>query len=122
MLAIARKRFVATLNKILEAGLASWFTSALAGAALTIGAAQAQPPSFETFTVPAGSAPHDVAPAPDGAVWYTAQAQGAVGRLDPRSGRIDKIALGAGSAPHGVIRRRSPSRVFRCQRTGQTPI
>ncbi|SEI26040.1 virginiamycin B lyase [Paraburkholderia hospita] len=103
MLAIARKRVVATVNKILEAGLAPWFASALASAALTIGSAQAQPPSFETFAVPTGSAPHDVAPAPDGAVWYTAQAQGAVGRLDPRSGRIDRIPLGAGSAPHGVI-------------------
>jgi len=53
--------------------------------------------------VPTGSAPHDVAPAPDGSVWYTAQAQGAVGRLDPRSGKIEKIPLGDGSAPHGVI-------------------
>jgi virginiamycin B lyase len=103
MLAIARKRVVATVGKILDAGRAPWFASALASAALTIGSAQAQPPSFETFAVPTGSAPHDVAPAPDGAVWYTAQAQGAVGRLDPRSGRIDKIPLGAGSAPHGVI-------------------
>jgi len=70
MLAIARKRVVATLNKILEAGLAPWFASALASAALTIGSAQAQPqpPSFETFAVPTGSAPHDVA------VWYTEQA------------------------------------------------
>src|SRR5579864_3611493 len=103
MLAIARKRVVATVNKILETELAPWFASALASAALTIGPAQAQPPSFETFAVPTGSAPHDVAPAPDGAVWYTAQAQGAVGRLDPLSGRIDRIPLGAGSAPHGVI-------------------
>jgi virginiamycin B lyase len=104
MLAIARKLVVATVNKILEAGLAPWFASALASAALTGSAqAQAKPPSFETFAVPTGSAPHDVALAPEGAVWYTAQAQGAVGRLDPRSGRIDKIPLGARSAPHGVI-------------------
>ncbi|WP_321799671.1 lyase [Caballeronia sp. J97] len=65
--------------------------------------AQAQSPAFSTFPVPAGSAPHDVAPSPDGTVWYTAQAQGAVGRLDPRSGKIERIALGDGSAPHGVI-------------------
>ncbi|CAB3709008.1 Vgb family protein [Paraburkholderia rhynchosiae] len=105
MLAITRKRVVATVNTILEARLALWFAFALASAALTIGPAHAQlqPPSFESFAVPTGSAPHDVAPAQDGTVWYTAQAQGTVGRLDPRSGRIDKVALGAGSAPHGVI-------------------
>jgi virginiamycin B lyase len=64
---------------------------------------RAQSPSFETFAVPAGSAPHDVAPSPDGTVWYTAQAQGAAGRLDPRSGKSEKIPLGPGSAPHGVV-------------------
>ena len=72
-------------------------------AMIAIGWAQAQPPSFDTFAVPSGSAPHDVAPSPDGTVWYTAQAKGAVGRLDPRSGKADWIALGDGSAPHGVI-------------------
>ncbi|RQH06545.1 virginiamycin B lyase family protein [Paraburkholderia dinghuensis] len=65
--------------------------------------AQAQSPSFDSFAVPTGSAPHDVAPAPDGNVWFTAQARGAVGRLDPRSGKIDLIPLGDGAAPHGVI-------------------
>jgi virginiamycin B lyase len=53
--------------------------------------------------VPAGSHPHDVAPAADGTVWYTAQASGELGRLDPRTGRIRHIPLGSGSAPHGVI-------------------
>lgn len=55
------------------------------------------------FAVPAGAGPHDVAPAPDGTVWYTAQRQGALGRLDPRTGRVEQIPLGHGSAPHGVI-------------------
>lgn len=55
------------------------------------------------FAVPAGAGPHDVAPAPDGTVWYTAQRQGALGRLDPRTGRVEQIPLGRGSAPHGVI-------------------
>ena len=58
---------------------------------------------FETFRVPAGSHPHDVAPAPDGTVWYTAQATGRLGRLNPRTGRLREVPLGAGSAPHGVI-------------------
>jgi virginiamycin B lyase len=50
-----------------------------------------------------GAGPHDVAPARDGSVWFTAQAAGEVGRLDPRTGRIRRVPLGAGSAPHGVI-------------------
>jgi virginiamycin B lyase len=60
-------------------------------------------PTVERFAVPAGSGPHDVAPAPDGTVWYTAQRVGALGRLDPRDGGTRHIPLGAGSAPHGVI-------------------
>ncbi len=55
------------------------------------------------FPVPSGSAPHDVAPAPDGRVWYTAQGAGALGWLDPDTGETGHIPLGAGSRPHGVI-------------------
>jgi len=55
------------------------------------------------YPVPSGSHPHDVAPAPDGTVWYTAQNAGALGRLDPASGATTHIPLGIGSAPHGVI-------------------
>jgi virginiamycin B lyase len=55
------------------------------------------------FPLPSGAGPHDVAPAPDGTVWYTAQRAGALGRLDPRSGKAEQIPLGQGSAPHGVI-------------------
>lgn len=53
--------------------------------------------------MPRGSRPHDVAPAPDGSVWYTAQGSGELGRLDPATGATRHIPLGAGSAPHGVI-------------------
>ncbi len=53
--------------------------------------------------VPEGSAPHDVAPAPDGTVWYTGQGNGTLGRLDPASGKVEEVPLGQGSAPHGVI-------------------
>lgn len=53
--------------------------------------------------MPAGSRPHDVAPAADGGVWYTAQASGELGWLDPNTGETRHIPLGAGSAPHGVI-------------------
>ncbi len=60
-------------------------------------------PAIQEYPVPAGSHPHDVAPAPDGSVWYTAQAAGALGRLDPVTGQTHHIPLGPGSAPHGVI-------------------
>lgn len=57
----------------------------------------------QRFAVPAGAGPHDVAPAADGGVWYTAQRQGALGYLDPKTGKTRQIPLGAGSSPHGVI-------------------
>lgn len=46
---------------------------------------------------------HDVAPAPDGGVWFSAQASGHLGWFEPATGRTDLIELGAGSSPHGVI-------------------
>jgi virginiamycin B lyase len=50
-----------------------------------------------------GGYPHDVAVSADGVVWYTAQRDGKLGRLDPASGKIDLVSLGDGAAPHGVI-------------------
>lgn len=58
---------------------------------------------IQEYPVPAGTHPHDVAPAPDGSVWYTAQISGALGRLDPATGETRHIPLGSGSSPHGVI-------------------
>jgi virginiamycin B lyase len=55
------------------------------------------------FPVPAGAHPHDVAAAPDGTVWYTAQHQAALGVLDPKTGKVEQIKLGAKASPHGVI-------------------
>jgi virginiamycin B lyase len=55
------------------------------------------------YDVPAGAHPHDVAPAPDGTVWYTGQNNGTLGRLDPATGAITEIDLGPNSSPHGVI-------------------
>jgi virginiamycin B lyase len=46
---------------------------------------------------------HDVAPASDGGVWFTAQASGHLGHFDPATGRTELVALGPHSAPHGVI-------------------
>jgi virginiamycin B lyase len=55
------------------------------------------------YRLPAGKRPHDVAPARDGGVWYTAQGSGELGWLDPKTGKTQHVALGEGSAPHGVI-------------------
>ena len=59
--------------------------------------------TLESVPVPDGSGPHDVAPAADGGVWYTAQATGELGWLDPETGETRHTDLGPGSAPHGVI-------------------
>jgi virginiamycin B lyase len=72
---------------------------ALAG----LSAAQEARPTIEEFPVPPGSRPHDVAPALDGGVWYTAQSAGALGWLDPATGETRHVDLGRGSRPHGVI-------------------
>jgi virginiamycin B lyase len=46
---------------------------------------------------------HDVAPAPDGGVWFTAQGSGHLGHFDPKTGKTELISLGMGSSPHGVV-------------------
>jgi virginiamycin B lyase len=59
---------------------------------------------IQEYPVPAGSHPHDVAPALDSnMVWYTSQHTGELGRLDPATGETRHILLGSGSSPHGVI-------------------
>jgi virginiamycin B lyase len=78
----------------------------LAVAALAFGlvsCAPAQAQQVRYYDVPAGGRPHDVAPAPDGKVWYTAQRTGKLGILDPATGKTEEVPLGEGSAPHGVI-------------------
>jgi virginiamycin B lyase len=66
-------------------------------------AAAAAERALEEFEVPSGARPHDVAPARDGGVWYTAQGSGELGHLDPATGKTRHIPLGSGSAPHGVV-------------------
>jgi virginiamycin B lyase len=46
---------------------------------------------------------HDVAPAPDGGVWFSAQRSGHLGWFDPKTAKVELVPLGSGSAPHGVI-------------------
>ena len=50
------------------------------GAPATLGARTV---TIKEWPVPRGSAPHDVAPAADGGIWYTAQGSGELGLLDP---------------------------------------
>jgi virginiamycin B lyase len=65
--------------------------------------ALAETSAIREYPVPAGSHPHDVAPAPDGTVWYVAQHVGELGQLEPGTGHIERITLGEKSRPHGVI-------------------
>jgi virginiamycin B lyase len=84
--------------RLLVALLAAMLSAVASGAA-----AVEQQLRLREFPVPAGTHPHDVAPARDGGVWYTAQHTGQLGWLDPKTGRSRLVGLGAGSAPHGVI-------------------
>jgi len=76
---------------------------ATALAMLALGLKPALAADVSYYDVPHGAHPHDVAPAPDGLVWYTAQSQGAVGILNPKTGKVTQVPLGPGAAPHGVI-------------------
>ena len=78
-------------------------TAYLVAVFLAIASTLVAAPGYQEFSVPAGSHPHDVAPAEDGGVWYAAQHVGALGWLDPATGKTRHIALGRGSSPHGVI-------------------
>ncbi len=77
--------------------------AAIGCAVLAASAPSALAAEVRYYPVPAGSHPHDVAAAPDGTVWYTAQGTGHLGILDPKTGRTEHIALGRDSSPHGVI-------------------
>ena len=76
---------------------------ALSLAVLALPAAAADV-STRSYALPRGGGyPHDVAVSANGLVWYTAQRDGKLGRLEPESGKVDLISLGEGAAPHGVI-------------------
>ena len=81
------------------------FAVAALAAASSAGAAAGKDSQLQVreFSVPSGTHPHDVAPARDGGVWYTAQHTGQLGWLNPATGKSRLTRLGNGSAPHGVI-------------------
>src|SRR5215471_1131935 len=75
--------------------------AALAIASFLAQAASAAQMTF--YQLPPNAYPHDVAPAPDGSVWYTAQSRGFLGGRDTKTGQNEEIPLGHDAAPHGVI-------------------
>jgi virginiamycin B lyase len=83
------------MRRVLLAFVAAMLSLPLAGEAEVV---------IQAYALPvAGGYPHDVAVGTDGIVWYTAQSTGHLGRLDPATGKVDLVPLGAGAAPHGVI-------------------
>lgn len=70
---------------------------------LPLRAQGAQPMQSWPLGTPKRTGIHDVAPAPDGGVWFTAQASGHLGHFDPKTGKTELVDLGMNSAPHGVI-------------------
>jgi virginiamycin B lyase len=83
------------MRRLLLAALAAASTSASAAGQVTV----------QEYALPPGLGAHDVwaDPAPDGPVWFSAQRSGHLGRLDPRTGKVELTALGRNSSPHGVI-------------------
>ena len=86
-------------------------------AVVAFGVQSARAAQVKYFDVPNGAHPHDVAPAPDGNVWYTAQSQGALGILDPKTGKVTQVSLGSGAAPHTVR-----AHGVRARSTRRTPV
>jgi virginiamycin B lyase len=70
--------------------------------------------SVQEYPLPPRITAHDVwaDPAPGGPVWFSGQSSGQAGRLDPKTGKVELIPLGPGSAPHGVILDRDGSAWF----------
>src|SRR5690348_10162212 len=57
------------------------------------GLAQENPFRTKYFPLSPGIGLHDLAPAPDGSVWFTAQGKGMLGRLDPKDGTVKTVSL-----------------------------
>ena len=61
--------------------------------------------TVQEYPLPPRHFAHDVwaDAAADGPVWISFQRSGHLGILDPKSGKVEAVALGEGSSPHGVI-------------------
>ena len=84
--------------------MASMKILAVLASALLAGAAGAQV-AVQEYPLPPRVGAHDVwaDPAPGGPVWFSAQRSGELGRLDPKTGKVEMIPLSSRSSPHGVI-------------------
>jgi virginiamycin B lyase len=60
--------------------------------------------SVQEYPIPRGLFAHDVwaDAAPGGPVYFSAQRSGDLGILDPKSGKVQTVSLGANASPHGV--------------------
>ncbi|WP_427912753.1 virginiamycin B lyase family protein [Ramlibacter sp. MMS24-I3-19] len=88
---------------LLQAGALLPFVAGLPAIAAPAGASDA--PRVQSWKLATRRAVgiHDVSPAPDHGIWFTAQGSGHLGWFDPATGRTDLIPLGNASSPHGVI-------------------
>jgi len=86
------------LAGVLGAGSFAWPSRPFAQGGKPPGRMQSWP-----LKTPLTTGIHDLAPSPDGGVWFTAQRSGHLGWFDPSNGHTELIALGSGSSPHGVI-------------------
>jgi virginiamycin B lyase len=61
--------------------------------------------SVQEYPIPRSLRAHDVwaDAASGGPVYFSAQGSGHLGILDPKTGKVEAVALGRGSSPHGVI-------------------
>jgi virginiamycin B lyase len=90
------------------------------GATAAAGAAGSATMQAWPLNTPRRTGIHDVAPAPDGGVWFSAQRSGHLGWFDPKSGKTELVALGFGSSPHGVIQ--GPDKAAWLTDSGQNAI
>ncbi len=86
----------------LSVGIAAWTLSCITPA-VVIAPPAAADSRLRNFPTIQGERPHDVSPGPNGTVYYAGQPKGVLGIVDPKTGKIERIALGEGSSPHGVI-------------------
>ena len=91
MLHFSRRSTLAGLG-----GLALWPWPPVTAQAAPAGSSRLQSWPLNT---PQPTGIHDVAPAPDGGVWFTAQRSGQLGWFDPSSGRYNRAI---GHAAQGV--------------------
>src|SRR5439155_2224813 len=65
--------------------------------------AQESPFRVKYYPIEARVGLHDVAPAPDGTIWFTGQGNGTLGGLVPRDGSSKLVLFCKCAAPYGVI-------------------